>query len=258
MFEPALPALPVDQHVLRRLRDKTDDVIAAMRMAIFADYNEEPAPIAGRDVLTTAFPDLDEYLSPLDLKAANDAWDANGILMEFQEMQLTAVKNLRKRIDHRLNLMARMETRANNRELEMTAEYRQTAARSNDHPKKQKRAAGPGEAEVVIRAFFVAHHKYNNGKCANYEPITASELAQKTRTARGNFTRFLNKMFMGNSTTKGGCSRYRQACRDEKKLDRSMKMIAGDLTPHILWNPLSNHVGSDKDDPKNRDMRDDH
>lgn len=110
---------------------------------------------------------------------------------------------------------------------------------------KQRRNAPPGSAQAKIEGYLCAHHGYSSGKCTNYEPLGVRKLAGEAGVAPGSVTNFFNLIFMGDPEVTGGHDRYKQACHDGQKLDTSLKLLSGDMTPHVLWNSLRQDVEGD-------------
>jgi hypothetical protein len=104
--------------------------------------------------------------------------------------------------------------------------------------RRVRRSTEPVEGRAKIIAALAKHHRYENGICLNSEPVVANELARVAKVGKGTVSRFFNRAF--NDDQKGGYSRYKRACREPGKLTNSLRLLLGELTPSILFKPLSN------------------
>lgn len=97
----------------------------------------------------------------------------------------------------------------------------------------RKRSTVKGEARAKIISGLTAHHKYDNGSCANLDPINVSEFAKSIGVSKSTVSDFLKDRF-------GGFAKYRGFfCKDAKTLATSISLLRGELPPSILYNRIA-------------------
>ncbi len=109
---------------------------------------------------------------------------------------------------------------------------------SSTPAKKPKCSTERGEGRAKIIAALAKYHQYEHGSCLNTEPVVANELARIAEVGKGTVNRFFNDAF--NDGEKGGYAKYKRACCDRGKLVHAFKLLLGEVTPSILFKPLSN------------------
>ncbi len=110
---------------------------------------------------------------------------------------------------------------------------------SEDEQKPPKRSTVKGEARDKIIAGLTKHHEYSDGSCLNTDPIQVGGFANSIGVSKASVSDFLKKEF-----GKPGYQTYRIACNDASKLGHALKIINGELTPRILFNPLGASDGN--------------
>ena len=88
---------------------------------------------------------------------------------------------------------------------------------------KQKQSTAKGEAQIKLISAFTAHHKWENGKCCNSDPIGCNELARKAEVSKDRASVFFKKWF-------GRHGDYKAVCRrDPDSLDVKIAKMNTDL-----------------------------
>ena len=113
---------------------------------------------------------------------------------------------------------------------------------------RAKRSTESGEARTKLIAALTAHHGYKNDICNDFQPIGVGELSRKANVAKSTASEFFAEQFRGHSN-------YKVACRDTTKLMHSLRILNGELTPSILFNPLPGDP-SDPSDPSDSEPMD--
>lgn len=99
------------------------------------------------------------------------------------------------------------------------------AAKSTDAPSpRAKRSTTNGDAKLKLEVALTAHHKYDQGRCANKGPIGCRELARAADVSPSRASEWLKAHF-------GSLNDYKAFCyRDFGKVATFLKAINGDYT----------------------------
>jgi hypothetical protein len=112
------------------------------------------------------------------------------------------------------------------------AAWQQAAAKPDQanvrKSKRPKKGTAKGDAYTKLVAALTRHHQYADGGCGNFEPISASQLAEDAEVAESSASRFLKKVF-------GGYAAYCAACRDGVTLARRLRQLNGDYSDDALY-----------------------
>ena len=103
----------------------------------------------------------------------------------------------------------------------------QNDSRAEPTPKKKKRSTERGEGQAKLSAALVSHHRYKNGSCLNWEPVGNNELADNANVAWSTAKRFFDQKFHG-------YKRYKAACLNQTDLIASLRILNGEIAPHML------------------------
>ncbi len=99
---------------------------------------------------------------------------------------------------------------------------------------EQKTTRGKGEADTLLKAALVTHHKlanYRKGERLNCHPIGCRALETLARVGAGSATRFFNRCF--NKGKSGGWDIYKRLCGDEARLVAILESMDGKV-PSVL------------------------
>jgi hypothetical protein len=106
--------------------------------------------------------------------------------------------------------------------------------------KESKPRNAKGSAICKLESGLLAHHKYENGACENYEPIGNNKLAEKLGVSKAAASNFFKRGF-------GEHKAYEQACRDRTRLCAKLKVMAKDYSEWPLYGHSPPEEGSDLD-----------
>ena len=116
--------------------------------------------------------------------------------------------------------------------------------------RRGKRSTAKGDAQAKIISALTRHHKYQDGSCLNQEPIGVRELSRQADVSESTVSAFFNKQYGKGEgrKKKDGHNRYRNMCRDTKRLIASLKMLNGEYSPSLLYGDNPPGEGSRDDD----------
>jgi hypothetical protein len=80
-----------------------------------------------------------------------------------------------------------------------------------------------GAAEALLISGLLAHHRYDNGSCGNFEPVKNNRFAGQLKVGRSTASDFFDRVF-------GGHPAYIAACRDGTRLCAKLKILAQDYS----------------------------
>jgi hypothetical protein len=89
-------------------------------------------------------------------------------------------------------------------------------------PRKGKRRTKWGEAEAILIAALLKHHRYGGQDCLNLTPIRTSALAKLTGISQSRTWNFFAENF-------DGPANYREICSRPKELADALKLLASRL-----------------------------
>jgi hypothetical protein len=111
----------------------------------------------------------------------------------------------------------------------------------SDAAKQPKRSTEPDEARNKLIATLTKHHRYAQGSCMNLEPIASNDLARKAQVGKGSASRFFKAEFKGHV-------KYKAVCLNASKLAVALKILNGEISPHILYGANPPGEGNREDD----------
>ena len=92
-----------------------------------------------------------------------------------------------------------------------------------EKPLRTRKDSAPRGAQLKLIAALIAHHKYSNGSCLNWEPIAGNELGRKAGIGSTSTSKlFIDKTF-------GGKDKYSRACADKARLVGILMMLNGEI-----------------------------
>ncbi len=113
----------------------------------------------------------------------------------------------------------------------------------NGKVKRKKRSTAKGDARAKIIPALIAWHKYDNGRCGNFDSISAVKLASNeyADVSEGSVSGFFKVAF-------GGYSGYVGACNQRQTLETKLQAMNGDFaTIKTVGRAVQGEGGRDDD-----------
>jgi len=102
------------------------------------------------------------------------------------------------------------------------------------------KAKGSGDKRLLIIAALNEHHQYSDGVREDVGHVGVNKLARHLNLSPSTVSAFFKKEFNGHD-------KYKIACGNLGNLANSLKILNGDLSPHILFNPLGDNDSTQAD-----------